>query len=217
MIFKFFSENKWLFLFIVEILREAEERSNRNLDTKLTKLRNELIKCNTTGNNNSMNNNGNELPDDSDRMSGSRTENVITSFYYNSSIYSVPVNFEFPSRIGIRRGLLFWFCGSKCDDNGKRIRPFRQITLDQLPTLHLKNQFKLSWRPIFRYFERHCAADDRNLIFDLDWTEINSNKLDTYYESCQAVLRHRVSYCFNKDNNRPFHWLISTWSVRVSN
>ena len=94
------------------------------------------------------------------------------------------------------------------------MKPFREITFQRLPTGSLKNKFKTSWVPFFKFV--HSAIQlppDRSPVDEQFILQCHSRVI--------AFLKERVSYVFetsetSRKGKNPIALSLSTWSNRVS-
>ena len=92
-----------------------------------------------------------------------------------------------------------------------KIRAFRKLKTKNLPD-RLKNRFKLSWCPIFRYLEERVTMDlPENKML------MTEGEFQSYYDGCVFVLKQRVSHAFKKKGGEScaLALTVSTWSNRV--
>ena len=99
---------------------------------------------------------------------------------------------------------MFWLFGMDVANNN-RVIPFRKLKATMLP-LSLKNTFKLNWKPLFVYLEKHVSIDVET---------ITNDNINVYYNACIVVLKNRLSFCFKKKDGRSLSWAVSTWSKNV--
>jgi hypothetical protein len=151
---------------------------------------------------------------DFDYEEGGIPKNIQKGKYiysYGGKFYLVPKNFVFP-KPNLRDGLRLWLYGMTVSmGNELNVRSFRKLTTTGLPESKLKNTYKTSWSPIFRFLEK---AVEREL--PRDTTKMTEPAFQEYYEDCIACLKLRVSYCFTNKKKQPLTWGIATWSKRIS-
>jgi hypothetical protein len=127
-------------------------------------------------------------------------------YCYGGKYSLVPYNFVFP-KPNLRDGLCLWLFGMTVSmGNALNVRLFRKLTTAGLPEKDLKNTYKTSWSPIFRFLDNSVERE-----LPRDTTEA----FQEYYDDCIACLKLRVAYCFKNENKKPLTWGIATWSKRI--
>ncbi len=192
---------------LVELLEEFQTKSMKNVDDRLTEIRTEFSRAmNHVGGNTAIHTNT-EVARNTNATTRGIEQQTTNTFTYGGRFYAVPKDFKFP-KVKLREAIRFWLCGySVSEDGNQRIKPFKNLTLDMLPD-HLKNEFKLQWKPIFGFI-----SDAANFP---SGSPITSRMVNEAYERCVDFLKTSVSYCFLKKKNPEEVWSIATWSVRVS-
>ena len=134
----------------------------------------------------------------------SQQHHTPSLFSYDGHFYSVPNGFVFPALATLKEGLGFWLFGMDVANN-KRVVPFRKLKPIMIPS-SLKNTFKLNWKPIFVFLEKHVLIGTETITTD---------NINTYYNACIVVLKNRLSFCFKKKDGKCLSWAVSTWSKNV--
>jgi hypothetical protein len=183
------------------LMAEIESRYNNTLDERLNRLA-ERFGGSSGRIRNDVTNDGRSS------QAQARADDML--FSYGGQFYYVPHDFAFPTGASLKTALVFWFCGMDTSTNGKRIRPFRTLKLQLLPTTKLKNTYKINWCPIFRYLEKNVQVS-----LAQDFNSITNDDLKMYYDECIKVLGDRVSFCFNDRKNSALTWKVSTWSRSI--
>ena len=151
----------------------------------------------------------------------SHYSNVVidqNAFLYDGGLWCVPKGFAFPDNVRRRDGWRMWLCGTLFmnAENGEkmRIKPYRFFTGKQLPTKHLKNQYKICWCPIFR---KMAEAPGIQLPTTMDASTITEDYVDKTYELATAYLKNTYEYLFEKEHSEQVisSWSITTWSNRI--
>ena len=131
-------------------------------------------------------------------------------FTYSGRMWDVPSTFKFPTRVTLREGWYLWTHGHVVSTNGhEKVKPFRKINQQRLPSKKLKNIYKVNWKPLFNFLEQ---CPDLNL--PVDTRAMTQNDINNSFDKLISFLKSRVSYCFEAKD--PLKWMISTWSVKVN-
>ena len=121
----------------------------------------------------------------------------------------MPANFDFP-KATLKEGLRLWLRGlTTSTDCKQRVRPFRRSTMEGLPGKKIRTKFKLQWKALFLYLEKHVPTS-----LPRETAHMTTEEIESYYRECVQVLKDRVSYCFA--NVDPSGWSTSTWVNRIS-
>ncbi len=188
---------------LIEVLNEFQEKSLKKVDERLVQIRNEFSNHHDGGH-------GGERPQQPRREEqvGAVTTTVNT-YSYKGRFFAVPEDFEFP-KPKLREAIRFWLCGQTVSEDGKKkVKPFRKLSLDMLPTKSLKDNFKIHWKPIFAFLSEAAALPPMH-------ETITNQHINEVYDRCVGHLKSTVSYCFQKKKNPENEWTIATWSLRTS-
>jgi hypothetical protein len=183
---------------LLEVLNEFQADSLTAVDKRLVEIRNEFA---SGGNSHQATTNNNNT------AAGGTATNM---FAYKGRFYAVPESFQFP-KVNLRQAIRFWLLGQSVSGNGnQRVKPFRKLTANDLPTKELKTALNLQWKPIFSFLDDAANFPTGGSV------PVDEEQLNAAYDRCIAHLKSTVSYCFANKKDPESSWKIATWSVRVA-
>lgn len=189
---------------LMEVLNEFQTNSMTAVDQRLVEIRDEFAQT-TGGLGDGRATTTRNAANPARQPQGGAPTNM---FAYDGRFWGVPKGFQFP-KVKLREAMRFWLCGQSVSEDGScRVRPFKSLTADLLPTKALKDVFNLHWKPIFGFVTE--AAEFPNQA------DATADSINAACERSVAHLKSTVSYCFAKKKHPETDWLIGTWSVRVA-